>query len=342
MALRWGICSSGKISHDFMCGLSTLDPSLHVVASVASRSLERSQKFAELHQIPKAYGTYKELADDEEIDIVYIGSINSEHFPLCKLYLNQGKNVVCEKPMVLNVKEATEILSLAKEKNVFFMEAVWSRFFPVYHKIREIIAQDEIGEVKVVQVTFGLPLIIKERVAKKELGGGAMYDIGMYTAQLALMVFGDDFPQSISASGHLTSEGVDESATIALLYPSNKMASLTYSAVCTLDNAAEICGTEGKIRICAPFWCPTQMEVTKKATGKTEQFQFPVPSSKVKPFFDNSTGLRYQAEAARQAINDGKKEHEFMSHKASLVLATVVEKVRNSLGYVREGDGASV
>ncbi|XP_071824235.1 trans-1,2-dihydrobenzene-1,2-diol dehydrogenase-like isoform X2 [Apostichopus japonicus] len=341
MALHWGICSAGKISHDFVCGLSTLDPTLHSVMAVAARSAERSQTFAELHQIPKSYASYEELASDDSIDIVYIGSINTEHLPLCKLFLNHNKNVVCEKPMALNVKQLTEIQSLAKEKNLFCMEAVWSRFFPVYQKIRDIIASKEIGEAQIVQATFCLPLITKERVAMKALGGGAMYDIGLYTAQFAMMVFGDEAPTSVSVSGHLTSEGVDAGANITLLYPNNKMATLVYSGVCGMSNEAEVGCTEGKIKIYNPFWCPTGMEVTKTTTGRTDQFQFPVPNSKVKPFYDNSTGLRYEAEAVRQAINDGKKEHPLMSHEASKNLATIVETVRNSLGYVIEGDRAS-
>lgn len=338
MALRWGICSAGKISNDFLCGLSTLDSSLHSVDAVAARSLERAQQFAELHQIPKAYGSYEELAKDENIDIVYIGSVNTEHVPLSKFFLNHNKHVLCEKPMALNVKQLKEVLSLAKEKNVFFMEAVWSRFFPAYNKIREVLNSNQIGEVKLVQASFGYPLLVKERVAKKELGGGVFYDIGMYTVQFALMVFGDEAPSSMSISGHLTELGVDECANVTLLYPGNKMAALVFSGSCTLSNEADIWGTEGHIKVNFPFWCPHQLEITNTATGKTDQFQFPLPKSRVPVKFDNSTGLRYQAEAVRQAINEGKKEHPLMNHKASELLATIVEKGRNSLGYVIEGD----
>ncbi|XP_071844872.1 trans-1,2-dihydrobenzene-1,2-diol dehydrogenase-like isoform X2 [Apostichopus japonicus] len=340
MALHWGICSAGKISHDFVCALSTLDPTLHSVMAVAARSAERSRKFAELHQIPKSYASYEELASDDSIDIVYIGSINTEHLSLSKLFLNHNKNILCEKPMALNVKQLTEIQSLAKEKNLFCMEAVWSQFFPIYQKIREIIASREIGEVQIAQATFCLPILTKDHVAMKELGGGVMYSLGMYTAQFAMMVFGDETPKSVSVSGHLTPEGVDSGANITLLYPNNKMATLVYSGICRMSNVAEVGCTEGKIKI-YPFWCPTHMEVTHTKTGRTDQFQFPLPDSKVKPFYDNATGLRHEAEAVRQAINDGKKEHPLMSHEASKKLATFVELVRNSLGYVIEGDIAS-
>ena len=126
-AIRWGICSAGKVSHDFLVGLKTLPETSHQVLAVAARSLDSAQSFASKHSIPRAYGSYEELAKDQELDVIYIGTINPSHISCVKLMIEAGKSVLCEKPFTMNAAETKELIGLAREKNVFLMEAMWTR-----------------------------------------------------------------------------------------------------------------------------------------------------------------------------------------------------------------------
>ncbi|KAK1891750.1 Trans-12-dihydrobenzene-12-diol dehydrogenase [Dissostichus eleginoides] len=183
MATRWGICSSGRISHDFTVALKTLPPEDHQVVAVAARELEDAQEFATKHSISRVYGSYEELARDPDIDVVYIGVIHPYHLSTCLLFTNAKKNVLCEKPLAMNTKKMKEILSSAKRNDVFLMEAVWTRFFPASVEIRRLVDQGEVGEVKMVRSEFGVPIPHVPRSGQKELGGGAILDIGIYCLQ---------------------------------------------------------------------------------------------------------------------------------------------------------------
>ncbi|XP_015274009.1 PREDICTED: trans-1,2-dihydrobenzene-1,2-diol dehydrogenase-like [Gekko japonicus] len=205
--LRWGICSAGKISHDFLVALKTLPPEDHKVVAIASRELSRAQKYAQTYNIPKAYGSYAELAQDPDVDVVYVGVIHPYHLPSTLLFIQAGKNVLCEKPLGMNSAEVKAMVQAAREKGVFLMEAFWSRFFPVSEKLRSLLRQRTIGDVVMVHADFGLPLITVPRTTEKELGGGGLLDIGLYCVQFACMVFEGEKPESVVASGFLHDTG---------------------------------------------------------------------------------------------------------------------------------------
>ncbi|XP_033633975.1 trans-1,2-dihydrobenzene-1,2-diol dehydrogenase-like isoform X1 [Asterias rubens] len=335
MKLRWGICSAGNISNNFVSALSSLPSEDHEVVAIAARSKEKANKFAEKHQIAVAYEGYEALARDTNVDIVYIGSINQTHLPLCQLFLNHGKNVLCEKPLGLNKREVQEIIDLAKEKDVFFMEGLWTRFFPAIVKLQELLAANHIGQIKMVSGTFGLPMV-QERVHLKEYGGGGLLDIGVYLYQMTLLVFGTP-PLSSSTKGFLTDSGVDETTVTTMLFPNKAMASLTCSISQFLDNDMEIRGTQGCIKIKNPFWCPTQLEVTTKK-GTTNVLDFPLPKTKATFLFENIVGFQYEAEAVRQCLIKGLKECHVVSHDESLLVAELLQNARHDVGYLLEAD----
>lgn len=156
--LRWGIASAGKISNDFCCGLSTLPQEDHKIMAIAARNLDSAKKFAEIHDIPNAYAGYETLAKDKNIDIVYIGAVNPAHYEIGMLMLDNGKHVLCEKPLCMNEKQSKKLLEHAKSKKLFVMEAIWSRFFPSYQHVKQRIVNGDIGEIKQVDVNFGFNL----------------------------------------------------------------------------------------------------------------------------------------------------------------------------------------
>uniref|UniRef100_A0A3Q3KT83 Trans-1,2-dihydrobenzene-1,2-diol dehydrogenase n=1 Tax=Mastacembelus armatus TaxID=205130 RepID=A0A3Q3KT83_9TELE len=332
MATRWGLCSAGKISHDFTVALKTLPPEDHQVVAVAARNLEDAQEFASKHGISRAYGSYEELARDPNIDVVYVGVIHPYHLSTCLLFTKAKKNVLCEKPLAMNAKEVKEILASAKMNNVFFMEAVWTRFFPISVEIRRLLAQGEVGEVKMVRAEFGSEQMHIPRSVQKELGGGALLDIGIYCLQLICMVYNGEKPERIQATGFCLETGVDETVVVTLKFSNNRLAVFTCSLRVQLPNDAIIVGTKGIIKIPAHMWCPTSMVVNGKET------QYPLPEPSLPLNFTNSTGLRYEAEEVRQCLLKGLKESSVMSHADSLLLAEMEDEIRRQVGIVYSQD----
>uniref|UniRef100_A0A8C1YSH1 Trans-1,2-dihydrobenzene-1,2-diol dehydrogenase n=1 Tax=Cyprinus carpio TaxID=7962 RepID=A0A8C1YSH1_CYPCA len=343
MATRWGICGAGNISHDFCVALRTLSHEDHQIAAVAARSLESAEKFAKTHGIPKAYGSYQELVKDPNIDVVYIGVLHTHHLQVGLLFLNAGKNVLCEKPFAMNLREVRQLISAACENNVFLMEAVWSRCFPVYAEVGRLLSESAVGEVKMVKAYFGLSLLDRERITQKEQGGGGLMLIGMYCLQFALMVFKGERPESIHATGVLLPSGVDESMVVVLKFSGNRMAVCACSIACDLPNDATICGSKGMIRACVafsnrglnvahPMHCPTVLELNGKKT------EFPLPEPGLPLNFPNSTGLRYEAEEVRRCLLKGLKESIKMSLTDSELLIEIMDEARRQVGVVYEQD----
>ncbi|XP_047436433.1 trans-1,2-dihydrobenzene-1,2-diol dehydrogenase-like [Mugil cephalus] len=332
MATRWGICSAGKISHDFTLGLKSLPVEDHQIVAVAARKLEDAQGFAKKHSISQAYGSYEELAKDPNIDVVYIGVIHPYHLKTCLLFTNAKKNVLCEKPLAMNSREVREILASAKKNNVFLMEAVWTRFFPASVETRRLLAQGELGEVKMVRAEFALPLKGVPRTSQKELGGGALLDVGIYCLQVILMVYNGEKPESIHAVGFCQDTGVDETVIVTMKFSKNRMAVFTCSHGIELPNDVIIVGTKGIIRLPDNMWCPTSLFLNGKET------KYPLPEPYLPESYLNSTGLRYEAEEVRQCLLKGRKESAIMSHADSLLLAEVEDEIRRQIGVVYPQD----
>ncbi|XP_030620820.1 trans-1,2-dihydrobenzene-1,2-diol dehydrogenase [Chanos chanos] len=332
MVTRWGICSAGKISHDFTVGLKSLPPEDHQVVAVAARNLKQAQEFAQTHSIPRAYGNYEDLAKDTEIDVVYVGTIHPYHLPVSVMLMKAKKNVLCEKPLAMNLREVKEIVACAKLNNIFLMEAVWTRFFPASVEISRLLTQGDIGEVKVVRADFGVPLRDVPRSVEKELGGGALLDIGIYCVQFVCMVYKGEKPEYIQATGVCLDTGVDEAMVVTLKFSQGRMAVCTCSLAVELPNDAVVVGTKGTIRVPAHMWCPTSLVVNGKET------QYPVPEPYIPLNFINSTGMRYEAEEVRQCLLKGLKESPRMSHADSALLAEIMDEARRQVGVVYSQD----
>lgn len=158
MTLNWGIVSVGFISHDFVNALGTLPTAEHQVVAVAARDQSRAEEFAKRFDIARAYDSYLKLAEDPQVEVVYIGIINLQHFAVTKLMLEHGKHVLVEKPLCMNERQARELIELAERKNLFLMEAIWSRCFPSYDYIGKLIQSGALGDIKSVDIHFGVPI----------------------------------------------------------------------------------------------------------------------------------------------------------------------------------------
>lgn len=332
LILNWGIISCGKISQDFCTALLTLKSDYQKLNAAAARSLDDAKKFSDRFGIPKAYGSYEELIADEEINIVYIGTLNPTHKDLSIKAMNAGKHVLCEKPMALNSKEQEEVLSVSKKTNKFFMEALWTRHFPLIDRLKEEIQNKTIGELRFFTSNFMVPIKEVDRLKKKEMGGGCIYDIGIYPLQLACLVFDHEKPIKITATGHMMPSGVEESCSITLLFSGGRFAVINMSATTTKFAPTHIVGDKGILQIPDFSWCPSELILPNG-----EIFRLPLPECPETNFL-NSVGLRFQAESAREAISKGWIEHPRVSHEHSRVICSIMDEARKQMGNTIPSD----
>lgn len=246
MALKWGIVSTGRICNDFVGALLTLSGDDRRIVAVAAQNLPRAQEFAEKYSISKAYGSYLELAKDPNVEVAYIGNINSQHYDVSRLMLENGKHVLCEKPLCLNEKQAKKLIAYAEQKKLFLMEAIWSRSFPSYQYIKTQIAKGNLGEIKRIDVDFGAPISYEDKT--KALCGGTTLDLGVYIIQLAQWVFQQP-PKKIVANGQLNEDGVDVEVELTYGENKNSIVKSKISVLSPLKNTAVIIGTKGQITI---------------------------------------------------------------------------------------------
>lgn len=225
--VKWGIVGLGIIANELAASFESENAEL---VAVGSRSLEKAEAFAEKYDIPKAYGSYQELYDDESIDIVYLATPNSHHAKDMIDVLTAGKHVLCEKAITMNKKELDQVLKVAQEKNRMVAEAMTIYHMPVYHQIKERINSGEFGELKLATSYFGSlksedP---KERFFNAELGGGALLDIGVYALSF-VQFFLESAPKTIETIVDFHESGVDEKSTISYVTEKGTLANITLS-----------------------------------------------------------------------------------------------------------------
>lgn len=321
-ALRWGIIGTGNIAHQFARGLQAV-PSATLMA-VASRTDEKANKFGDEFDIPHRHGSYQALADDPDVDAVYVATPHTSHQENTMMCLNAGKHVLCEKPFAVNTAQAKEMVALAREKNLFLMDAVWTRFFPVMVKVCELLAEGAVGEVIMVHVDFGFRLgnaPADHRLLNPELAGGALLDVGIYPVQFASMVFGQQ-PTEILSNGYIGETGVDEIFTAIFGYGGNKMATLSSAIRLNTPHEARIMGTDGYISI-PDWWHPTQFTLHKSRSDSTTY-----------TFELEGNGYNYEAVEVADCVEAGKIESDVMPLDETLALMETMDKMRAQWGLV--------
>ena len=313
--VRWGFLASGSIARSFAHGLSSV-PDARLVA-VGSRAVETANTFADEFEVPRRYGSYEELVADPDIDVVYVSSPHPFHREHTLLALAAGKPVLCEKPFALNVGEADEMIAAARSRQLFLMEAMWSRFLPAFVKVREWLADDAIGEVRMLDAEFGFraPFDPQQRLFNPELGGGSWLDIGIYPLAFAAMVLGAH-PVQIEALADLGETGVDEQAAVLLRYDGGQIAVLTSAVRTAFAGRACIHGSEGSITLEPPFHKTTV--VTLEANGRRERFELPL----------RQNGYEFEVMAVGDCLRSGKQEHEAMPLDETRALVHLCERIR--------------
>lgn len=325
MALKWGFASAGKISHDFANAIGTLNEADHQLVAVTDPFCS-STEFAERFGIPNAYSSYLELAKDPNVEVVHIGVLNPKHLEVALLMLEHGKHVLVEKPLCMNEKQAQKLIRYAEQRKLFLMEAIWSRFLPSNLYVRQQIDSGVLGEITSVEVEFGFEDLYKlERISRKDLGGGSLLDLGVYTIIYCQFVFQEE-PKSVTATGKLSEEGIDLEMSGVINYGNNRVGKIKSSIVRTLSNTAKIIGTKGQITI-PSFWSSFSL-IDVDGTEKN----WPLPDAKHPFNYTNSCGLRFEAEEVRKCIRTGKLESDAVTHNESLLFLRIADEIRKQIG----------
>ena len=317
--IRWGIISTGGIATAFAKAINHLDDA--EIVAVGSRSQASADEFGDEHDIPNRYDSYEALVNDPDVDVVYIGTPHTFHYDNMKLALNAGKHVLCEKAFTINAEEAQECIALAREKNLFLMEAMWMYFIPAIVKLRELLADGIIGDVLMVQAHFNVSLNLdpKARIMNPELGGGALLDVGIYPISFARMVLG--LPDTVHSHVQLGETGVDVQAGLLFAYDGGKSALLSMGVHSDMPTNAIIKGTKGYIEVKPNFWHPTELSIHVAGdAARTLEIGY------------ESTGLNYEAQEVHNCIRAGKTESDIMPLDLSLKTMQLMDTLRDDWG----------
>ena len=216
--MKWGILATGTIAKKFASTVEQMGAEGEQLVAVGSRHMESAQAFAQQYGIPRCYDSYEALAADPEVEAIYVATPNTLHYENCKLCLEQGKHVLCEKPFTIRPEQAQELYRLAEEKHLFLMEAFWIWLLPLYDRLREILAAGTIGELKQITCQYGFVAFgaRKDRKFDSGLGGGALLDIGIYNLGFLRILTGQDPEKVETKEVHINEYGTDDYSRLVL------------------------------------------------------------------------------------------------------------------------------
>lgn len=318
--IRWGILACGGIAEKFADDLAHVQGGY--LAAVSSRELSKAQAFAAKYGSGvKAFGSYEEMVHSGEIDVVYIASPHGLHHEHTLLCLNAGVPVLCEKAFAVNSKQVAEMIQLSREKKVYLMEALWTRFHPSMAKLQEILDSGVIGEVVHLMADFGFKAayIPEARWFNPALTGGSLLDIGIYPLFISKLVLG--MPKVIKAAATFAPTGVDMNCTMLATYESGATATLFSTFAAKTDTTCTIYGTKGKIHIHSRFH--ETKGITLEVEGEEPQH------------FETERlgwGYSYEAEAVQADLRAGKIENDWVSHQHSIEIMALLDEIRKQIG----------
>ncbi len=318
--IRWGILACGGIARKFADDLTHAKKGY--LAAVSSRDIKRAQEFASHYDSSvKTFGSYEEMLSSGEIDVVYIASPHGLHYEHTLLCLEAGIPVLCEKAFAINSMQVAAMISKAREKKLFLMEALWTRFHPSIAKLQEIIASGAIGEIKHVVADFGFKAVYDEeaRWFNPHLTGGSLLDIGIYPLFISKLLLGQ--PLEMKATGVMAPSGVDMNCSIATSYASGATASLFSTFAAQTDTTCTVYGTLGKIYMHPRFHETKGMTLTiyggEETVMETERLGW---------------GYSYEADAVQEDLHAGRAENAWMSHQFSQELMGLLDEIRAQIG----------
>lgn len=326
--IRWGILGCGKIARKFASDLQWVRDAKLV--AIGAREQSTADAFAKDFPVEYKHNSYKALAENPELDVIYIATPHALHYEHVMLCLQHKKALLVEKAFAINYSQAKQMIDFAKSQQTFLMEAFWTRFLPHYLKVKEMIAQGQVGAIQYINAEFGFKPTppVSQRIYDPALGGGSLLDVGVYPVFLALDILGK--PDQIQASMVPTPSGVDEQCSIQFKYNNGAMANLFSSFATNLATGADIAGDQGRIRLTHRFHGPT-----------TELEFYPgVVDSKQTVAFEkaNGNGYEYEAQHVTDCLKKGLTESPLRTHIDTLILTQTLDQIRSIVGICYPAD----
>lgn len=316
--IKWGIIGLGNIAGKFASDLARVaDSELY---AVASRSQDKADAFKKIHGAVKAYGSYEELAQDPDVDVVYIATPHVRHRDDSILCMESGRAVLCEKPFAMNRDQVESMIASAKANDVLLMEAMWTRMMPSFRFVMDEITSGKYGKIKTITADFGFkaPFDAKSRLFDKSLGGGALLDIGIYPIFVALALLGK--PENISAKAKIGKTGVDELNEMTFTYPDDTKAFLSSNVMAKTPTSATILCENGLLYLHPRFH--HAQKVTSILEGVKTEHSFDL----------EGIGYTYEIAHVAELLRDGKKESPLMTFDLSRDLISTLDKVKDQIG----------
>ena len=316
--MKFSILAPGGIAHKMAEAVSGVEGVERY--AVASRTYDKAKAFADKWGFEKAYGSYEEMLDDPEVELVYVDTPHSHHYQYAKMCLEHGKHVLVEKAFTVNAKQAEELIRLAEEKGLFLTEAIWTRYMPSRKMIDDLIAGGAIGEVTSLSANLGYVLKDVERMKRPELAGGALLDLGVYPINFALMTFHGEV-KNVTSTAVMSPEGVDWMNSMTLTFEDGKMAVLYSNMLAQTDREGVIDGTRGYMEIQNINNCE-EIRVYDLDRKMTACYQVP----------EQINGYEYEVIACKKAIEEGRLECEEMPHSETLRVMKLMDEIRGQWG----------
>jgi predicted dehydrogenase len=326
--VRWGILATGGIAAAFAGDLVDI-PDAELVA-VGSRSQESADAFAERFGIPRAHGDWASLAADEDVDVVYVATPHTAHRAAAGMCLEAGRGVLCEKPFTLNLREAEELVALARERGRFLMEGMWTACNPLVRRMRQLVEEGEIGEVRTVQADFGLagPFPVAHRLRDPHQGGGALLDLGVYPIAFAQMLLGE--PDRVTAQSVLSPEGVDLQTGAVLGWESGALGLVHCSIVGATGITASVTGTRGRIDVPDGFFQADRF-VLHREGREPQEFALTAGDGLRSSF-------RHEALEVMRAIRAGETESPLVPLESTLAVMRTLDAIRDQVAVRYPGE----
>lgn len=329
MSVKWGIVGPGRIADKVAPDFAHV-PDAELVA-VASRSAERGRAFAAKHGIGTVHTSYRDILDDPGVDVVYVATPHPQHRAIALAALESGTAVMVEKAFTVSSVATREIVATARRAGVFAMEAMWTRFLPAVGRLRELVAGGAIGEVRSVQADLGVRnrSADDDRFFSPELGGGALFDLGVYPISFAQMLLGS--PSVVAATGAQAPSGVDVESSILLGWPDGRSAALQISLRCAMPGSARVIGTDGWIEVPPRFHHPDRI-VLHRHDAEPEDIVLPATGA----------GYAHEIDEVTRRIAAGETESPVMPLADTVAVQDVMAAVADQLGMIPEEGPAAL
>ncbi|MES2743712.1 MAG: Gfo/Idh/MocA family oxidoreductase [Pseudomonadota bacterium] len=323
--IRWGILGTGKIAHALATALAQV-PDAKLVA-VASRSQAGADAFGRQFGAARCHATYQALADDAQVDVIYIATPHPMHAENALMALRAGKHVLCEKAFTMNRREAAEVVAVARQTKRFLMEAMWTRFLPAVVEAKRLIAAGAIGTVRQMQADLGFVAKAgaEHRLRNPDLGGGALLDIGIYPLSMAAFFLGPVL--SVQAQADIGPTGVDEQTVFTLQHQNGALSAGACSLRAHTQNELTICGDGGYLRLHSRFHQASRLTI-EPLGGESRTIEL--------PFIGN--GYPHQVMEVMRCLRAGLTESPIMPLDESVELMSILDTMRGQIGLAYRAD----